>query len=105
MGDSTSILDLPTDPVGGGNVSNNISMSASEHAGAQHQNHVIAGTGGGGAGGGGSRGTPTGNTGGNPGGNGTSNTGGGGGGASAGTVAGAEIGSSTTTTGSFISTN
>jgi len=50
MGDSTSILDLPTDPVGGGNVSNNISMSASEHAGAQHQNQVIAGTGGGGAG-------------------------------------------------------
>jgi hypothetical protein len=50
MGDSTSILDLPTDPVGGGNVSNNISMSASEHAGAQRQNHVIAGTGGGGGG-------------------------------------------------------
>jgi hypothetical protein len=24
MSDSTSILDLPTDPVGGGNVSNNI---------------------------------------------------------------------------------
>ena len=52
MGDSTSILDLPTDPVGGGNVSNNISMSASEHAGAQHQNQVISGpgTGTGGAG-------------------------------------------------------
>lgn len=49
MGDSTSILDLPTDPVGGGNVSNNISMSASEHAGAQHQNQA-AGGGGGGAG-------------------------------------------------------
>jgi hypothetical protein len=48
MGDSTSILDLPTDPVGGGNVSNNISMSASEHAGAQHQNQVISGPGGGG---------------------------------------------------------
>ena len=31
MSDSTSILDLPTDPVGGGNVSNNISMSASEN--------------------------------------------------------------------------
>ena len=30
MGDSTSILDLPTDPVGGGNVSNNISLTASE---------------------------------------------------------------------------
>jgi hypothetical protein len=38
MSDSTSILDLPTDPVGGGNVSNNISMSASEHAAAQQQN-------------------------------------------------------------------
>jgi hypothetical protein len=45
MGDSTSILDLPTDPVGGGNVSNNISISASEHAVAQHQNQVISGTG------------------------------------------------------------
>jgi hypothetical protein len=45
MSDSTSILDLPTDPVGGGNVSNNISMSASEHAAAQQQNHVVAGTG------------------------------------------------------------
>ena len=32
MGDSTSILDLPTDPVGGGNVSNNISLTASETA-------------------------------------------------------------------------
>jgi hypothetical protein len=31
MSESTSILDLPTDPVGGGNVSNNISMSASEN--------------------------------------------------------------------------
>lgn len=30
MGDSTSILDLPTDPVGGGNVTNNISLTASE---------------------------------------------------------------------------
>ena len=47
MGDSTSILDLPTDPVGGGNVSNNISMSASEHAGAQHQNQAAGGGGGG----------------------------------------------------------
>lgn len=32
MSDSTSILDLPTDPVGGGNITNNISMSASENA-------------------------------------------------------------------------
>ena len=30
MSDSTSILDLPTDPLGGGNISNNISLSASE---------------------------------------------------------------------------
>jgi len=32
MSDTTSILDLPTDPVGGGNVSNNIVMTASEPA-------------------------------------------------------------------------
>ena len=32
MSDSTSILDLPTDPVGGGNVSNNIVISASENS-------------------------------------------------------------------------
>jgi hypothetical protein len=31
MSESTSILDLPTDPVGGGNISNNISISASEN--------------------------------------------------------------------------
>jgi hypothetical protein len=31
MSDSTSILDLPTDPVGGGNVTNNISLNASEN--------------------------------------------------------------------------
>lgn len=31
MSDSTSILDLPTDPVGGGNVSNNITMTATEN--------------------------------------------------------------------------
>lgn len=30
MSDLTSILDLPTDPLGGGNISNNISLSASE---------------------------------------------------------------------------
>jgi hypothetical protein len=30
MSDSTSILDLPTDPFGGGSISNNISLSASE---------------------------------------------------------------------------
>lgn len=31
MSDSTSILDLPTDPVGGGSISNNISMNATEN--------------------------------------------------------------------------
>jgi hypothetical protein len=30
MSDTTSILDLPTDPVGGGNVTNNITMTAQE---------------------------------------------------------------------------
>ena len=30
MSESTSILDLPTDPLGGGNISNNINLSASE---------------------------------------------------------------------------
>lgn len=30
MSDSTSILDLPTDPVGGGNISNNINMKIQE---------------------------------------------------------------------------
>ena len=30
MSDSTSILDLPTDPLGGGSISNNISLTASE---------------------------------------------------------------------------
>ena len=30
MNESTSILDLPTDPVGGGSISNNISLNASE---------------------------------------------------------------------------
>ena len=31
MSEATSILDLPTDPVGGGNVSNNITMTAQEN--------------------------------------------------------------------------
>jgi hypothetical protein len=31
MNESTSILDLPTDPVGGGNISNNISLNATEN--------------------------------------------------------------------------
>jgi hypothetical protein len=35
MSDTTSILDLPTDPVGGGNVSNNIVMTATESANQQ----------------------------------------------------------------------
>ena len=37
MSESTSILDLPTDPVGGGNINNNISMSASENTSMQSQ--------------------------------------------------------------------
>jgi hypothetical protein len=32
MSEATNILDLPTDPVGGGNVSNNISITAQENA-------------------------------------------------------------------------
>jgi len=31
MSDATSILDLPTDPVGGGNITNNITMTAQEN--------------------------------------------------------------------------
>lgn len=31
MSESTSILDLPTDPIGGGNISNNISLTATEN--------------------------------------------------------------------------
>ena len=30
MADSTSIHDLPTDPTGGGNISNNISLNVTE---------------------------------------------------------------------------
>ncbi len=37
MSDSTNILDLPTDPVGGGNISNNISLNASENVVIQRQ--------------------------------------------------------------------
>jgi len=45
MSDSTSILDLPTDPVGGGNISNNVSLSASENVqiSAQQQSPNSAG--------------------------------------------------------------
>jgi len=39
MSDSTSILDLPTDPVGGGNVSNNITMTATENVSQQQQSN------------------------------------------------------------------
>ena len=42
MSDSTSILDLPTDPVGGGNVSNNITMSATESV-VQQSSQALAG--------------------------------------------------------------
>jgi hypothetical protein len=37
MNESTSILDLPTDPVGGGSISNNISLNASEPKQQQQQ--------------------------------------------------------------------
>jgi hypothetical protein len=40
MSDSTNIFDLPTDPVGGGNVSNNISLSASENVQGQSSGGV-----------------------------------------------------------------
>lgn len=39
MSDSTNILDLPTDPVGGGNISNNISLNASENIVIPGQGH------------------------------------------------------------------
>jgi len=37
MSDSTNILDLPTDPLGGGNISNNISLNATENVVIQGQ--------------------------------------------------------------------
>ena len=40
MSDTTSIMDLPTDPAGGGNVSNNITMSANEKQSANDNNNV-----------------------------------------------------------------
>jgi len=43
MGDSTSILDLPTDPIGGGNISNNISLSASENITVQQPQNQASG--------------------------------------------------------------
>jgi hypothetical protein len=46
MSESTSILDLPTDPVGGGNVSNNISMSASENLAMPSQQQQMPSAGG-----------------------------------------------------------
>ena len=41
MSDSTNILDLPTDPVGGGNISNNISLNASENIVIPGQGHSM----------------------------------------------------------------
>ena len=38
MSETTSILDLPTDPVGGGNVTNNITMTAQESISPQNSN-------------------------------------------------------------------
>jgi hypothetical protein len=43
MSDTTSILDLPTDPVGGGNVTNNIVMSASEPSAKPNDNSQPSG--------------------------------------------------------------
>ena len=41
MNDTTSILDLPTDPTGGGSISNNISLAASENImGQQNLNSI-----------------------------------------------------------------
>lgn len=40
MSDSTNILDLPTDPAGGGNTSNNISISANEIKQQSSQNNT-----------------------------------------------------------------
>jgi hypothetical protein len=40
MSDTTSILDLPTDPAGGGNVSNNISITANEIKQSSSQNNA-----------------------------------------------------------------
>jgi hypothetical protein len=42
MSQTTSILDLPTDPVGGGNISNNISLNASENN-MENQNQNLQG--------------------------------------------------------------
>jgi len=44
MNDTTSILDLPTDPVGGGNVSNNINLNANEINTMRDQNNTLAPT-------------------------------------------------------------
>jgi hypothetical protein len=46
MSDSTSILDLPTDPIGGGNISNNISINASENIQIPQQQNPSQGGGG-----------------------------------------------------------
>jgi len=48
MSESTSILDLPTDPIGGGNISNNISMNASENMQIPQQQQQNPSQGGGG---------------------------------------------------------
>lgn len=41
MSDYTSILDLPTDPVGGGNITNNISLTATENkVSSEHKQNV-----------------------------------------------------------------
>jgi hypothetical protein len=45
MSDSTSILDLPTDPIGGGNISNNITLTVSENVSGTQQNTEHVGQG------------------------------------------------------------
>jgi hypothetical protein len=46
MSESTSILDLPTDPIGGGNISNNITINASENMQIPQQQQQSQGGGG-----------------------------------------------------------
>jgi hypothetical protein len=43
MSEATSILDLPTDPVGGGNITNNVTMTAQEKQIVQSQQQMASG--------------------------------------------------------------
>lgn len=42
MSESTNILDLPTDPIGGGNINNNISLSAAENLASSSQSGSLS---------------------------------------------------------------